>query len=58
MPIIGQIMGTCTTITIKDTDYAHFLSIYYSNGQGPITGLKVLTLQGDILTLGSTENTL
>ena len=51
-------MGTCSTITLKDADYAHFVSIYYDKGPGPVSGLQITTNLGDILPLGGTDDSL
>ena len=49
-------MGTCSSITLKDSDYAHYITVYYSSGPGPIIGLKITTNLGQILTLGLTTD--
>ena len=52
MPLIGEILGTCKTVTInKPDDYARYLSIYYTAKN--VVGLKLATDQGAILSLGT-----
>jgi hypothetical protein len=41
MPLVGEIMGTCSTITLKDGDFGKYLSIHYTTKN--VTGLKVQT---------------
>ena len=48
-------MGSCSTITLVDSEFAQYLTIYYSNGPGPVVGLKITTSLGNILRLGNTE---
>ena len=41
MPLVGEILGTCETFTLKDGDYGKYLSIHYTSKS--VTGLKIET---------------
>jgi len=41
MPLVGEILGTCSTISLKDGDYGNYLSIHYTSKS--VTGLKIET---------------
>lgn len=52
MPLVGEIMGTCSTITLKDGDYAKYLAVHYTTKN--VTGLKITTAANDSFALGNT----
>ena len=54
MPLVGEIMGTCSSITLKDGDYAKYLSVHYTTKN--VTGFQITTSNQDSFTLGNTSS--
>jgi hypothetical protein len=52
MPLIGEIMGECSTVTIAEDDYAKYVSIYWAKKSKTVTGLKIRSANKKIKTLG------
>ena len=49
-------MGTCSTVSLNNTDTVQYLTVYYSSGPGPLVGIKITGKLGQILRLGNTLN--
>jgi len=52
MPLIGEIMGECSTVSIAEGDIAKYVSIYWTKKSKTISGLKIRSEKKKINTLG------